>query len=261
MKTNKEYQALGHEIETAQADIASVEEKVSSGWWKRTALRPTSRRLKSPSPLTRSRLTPKRKSWPRNSPSPSLSHARDRGAYRAGEGIGAAPGGAVRTGRESTQGHRSDDCDPRRNWSVCHRLRPQVFQQVRTDHQIIQCDSYRRIIYDVPPPPPIEQPVVRTGPAEPGPGNAASLFETLSSAHRRAPSPTSTGYEVIPVPRRSAPTSRCRTAPPSRSRDSSRTARTTSPRTTGCSPHFAGRSSTTSPHCISAPTRNCWSSR
>src|SRR5688572_8812292 len=28
VKTNKEYQALGHEVETAQADIASVEEKV-----------------------------------------------------------------------------------------------------------------------------------------------------------------------------------------------------------------------------------------
>src|SRR5689334_9305244 len=28
VKTNKEYQALGHEIETAQANIASVEEKV-----------------------------------------------------------------------------------------------------------------------------------------------------------------------------------------------------------------------------------------
>jgi hypothetical protein len=40
-----------------------------------------------------------------------------------------------------------------------------VFQQVRTNEQIIQCESCQRILYYVPPPPPIEQAVVRTGPA------------------------------------------------------------------------------------------------
>ena len=50
--------------------------------------------------------------------------------------------------------------------SVCHvRLRPQVFQQIRANDQVIQCDSCQRILYYVPPPPLIEQPVVRTGPA------------------------------------------------------------------------------------------------
>ena len=44
--------------------------------------------------------------------------------------------------------------------SACHvRLRPQVFQQVRTNGQIIQCDSCQRILYYIPPPPPIEHPV------------------------------------------------------------------------------------------------------
>ena len=49
--------------------------------------------------------------------------------------------------------------------SVCHvRLRPQVFQQVRHNDAIVQCDSCQRILYYVPPPPPIEHPIVRTGP-------------------------------------------------------------------------------------------------
>jgi hypothetical protein len=47
--------------------------------------------------------------------------------------------------------------------SVCHvRLRPHVFQQVRQNDAIIQCDSCQRILYYVPPPPPVEHPVVRT---------------------------------------------------------------------------------------------------
>ena len=41
--------------------------------------------------------------------------------------------------------------------SVCHvRLRPQVFQQVRQNDGIVQCDSCQRILYYVPPPAPAE---------------------------------------------------------------------------------------------------------
>ena len=37
--------------------------------------------------------------------------------------------------------------------SVCHvRLRPYVFQQVRQNDAIIQCESCRRILYYAPPP-------------------------------------------------------------------------------------------------------------
>jgi predicted nucleic acid-binding Zn-ribbon protein len=38
--------------------------------------------------------------------------------------------------------------------SACHvRLRPMVFQRVRANDEIIQCDSCNRILYYVPPPP------------------------------------------------------------------------------------------------------------
>jgi uncharacterized protein len=44
--------------------------------------------------------------------------------------------------------------------SFCHvRLRPQVFQLVRQNDRIIQCDSCQRILYYVPPPPPTDMPV------------------------------------------------------------------------------------------------------
>jgi hypothetical protein len=40
-----------------------------------------------------------------------------------------------------------------------------VFQLIRANDQVIQCDSCQRILYYIPPPPPIEQAIVRTGPA------------------------------------------------------------------------------------------------
>jgi len=44
--------------------------------------------------------------------------------------------------------------------SICHvRLRPQVFQQVRTNDNVVQCDSCQRILYWVPPPAPTPPPV------------------------------------------------------------------------------------------------------
>jgi predicted nucleic acid-binding Zn-ribbon protein len=44
--------------------------------------------------------------------------------------------------------------------SICHvRLRPQVFQQVRTNDTVVQCDSCQRILYWVPPPAPTPPPV------------------------------------------------------------------------------------------------------
>ena len=46
--------------------------------------------------------------------------------------------------------------------TICHvRLRPQVFQLVRQNDTIIQCDHCQRILYYVPPPPPAEGSVVR----------------------------------------------------------------------------------------------------
>ena len=46
--------------------------------------------------------------------------------------------------------------------SLCHvRLRPHVFQQIRQNDTIIQCDHCQRILYYVPPPPPAEGAITR----------------------------------------------------------------------------------------------------
>jgi len=47
--------------------------------------------------------------------------------------------------------------------SVCHvRLRPQVFQLVRQNDSIIQCDTCQRILYYIPPPASAEPAVTHT---------------------------------------------------------------------------------------------------
>jgi predicted nucleic acid-binding Zn-ribbon protein len=44
--------------------------------------------------------------------------------------------------------------------SICHvRLRPPVFQQVRHNDSVVQCESCQRILYWVPPPAPTPPPV------------------------------------------------------------------------------------------------------
>ena len=47
--------------------------------------------------------------------------------------------------------------------SVCHvRLRPPVFQKVRHNDSIVQCEVCQRILYYAPPPPPVEATVAPT---------------------------------------------------------------------------------------------------
>jgi uncharacterized protein len=164
VKTNKEYQALGHEMETAARDLSSVEERMLERMMEadtiaaevkqaeaafaaqQTLIEAEKKELAADLAAVQTQLakaTESRAALINDLPKPLLSLFEQVAHKRRGLAVCSAT--------------RDGLC------SVCHvRLRPQVFQQVRHNDSVIQCDSCQRILYYVPPPPPVEHPIVRT---------------------------------------------------------------------------------------------------
>jgi uncharacterized protein len=162
VKTNREYQAMQHEIATAQTDLGAAEEKVleqmvdadtiaadikqaeAAFAREQKEIEAEKRSLADDLAAAERRLaeaTERRDAIMRDTPHAltNLFHQ----VAKARKGIAIAS--ATRDGL----------C------SVCHvRLRPPVFQKVRQNDEIVQCETCQRILYYVPPPPPVETPVV-----------------------------------------------------------------------------------------------------
>jgi predicted nucleic acid-binding Zn-ribbon protein len=163
VKTNKEYQALGHEIETAQKDLGVVEEKVIERMVEADALASDVKQAESVFAARRKEIEAEKKrlndelatveaalKTATDARTALLSQMEPR-LVATFEQVA-----RVRKGIAVTMATRDGLC------SVCHvRLRPQVFQLVRHNDSIIQCDSCHRILYYIPPPPPAEGAVVR----------------------------------------------------------------------------------------------------
>jgi predicted nucleic acid-binding Zn-ribbon protein len=163
VKTNKEYQALGHEIETAQKDLGVVEEKVIERMVDADAIAADVKQAESAFAARRKEIEAQKKQMGDDlaASEASLKAATDERAallrqidqrlVSTFEQVA-----RVRKGIAVTTATRDGLC------SVCHvRLRPQVFQLIRQNDTIVQCDSCQRILYYVPPPPPAEGAVVR----------------------------------------------------------------------------------------------------
>jgi hypothetical protein len=163
VKTNKEYQALGHEIETAQRDLGGVEEKVIERMVEADALASDVKQAEAVFAARRKEIEAEKK---RLNDELATVEAALKTATEARTALLSQMEprlvatfeqvARVRKGIAVTMATRDGLC------SVCHvRLRPQVFQQVRHNDSIIQCDSCQRILYYIPPPPPAEGAVVR----------------------------------------------------------------------------------------------------
>lgn len=155
VKTNREYQAIQHEIATAQAELGGVEEIVLERMLEadtltadvkaaEAALLQQQREISAEKAALERELTLVRK---------ALADAGEKRTALIGsleprlialfEQVSRA-----RRGVAISAATRDGSC------SVCHvRLRPAVFQLVRQNDQIIQCESCQRILYYVPPPP------------------------------------------------------------------------------------------------------------
>jgi len=167
VKTNREYQALGHEIETAQHEMGAAEERVIERMVEADGFAAEVKSAEATFNTQQKQVEAEKRTLAEDLASVEASLARAT-KQRADIVASTEPRlvalfeqvSRVRKGTAVTTATRDGLC------AACHvRLRPPVFQQVRTNEQIIQCESCQRILYYVPPPPPIEQPIVRTGPA------------------------------------------------------------------------------------------------
>ena len=164
VKTNREYQAMQHEIATAQADLGNVEEKVLERMMEADTLAADLKKVEAALAVLQKEIDAEKKALAAELVTVEASLTTASSARAAiikeieprlislFEQIA-----RVRKGQAICSATRDGLC------SVCHmRLRPHVFQQVRQNDSIIQCDSCQRILYYVPPPPPVEHAIVRT---------------------------------------------------------------------------------------------------
>ena len=154
VKTNKEYQALGHEMDTATRDLAAVEEKVLERMMDADVIAADIKQAETALAAQQKDINAEKAALEKELASVEAALA---GASKAREALLAdtdprlialfASVAQKRKGVAICSATRDGLC------SVCHvRLRPQVFQQVRANDSIIQCDSCQRILYYVPPP-------------------------------------------------------------------------------------------------------------
>lgn len=164
VKTNREYQAMQHEIATAQADLGAVEEKVLERMMEADTLTADLKQAEAALAVQQKEIEAEKKMLSEELTAVEASLATSCAARDSVlkemeprlialfEQIARA-----RKGLAICSATRDGLC------SVCHvRLRPHVFQQVRQNDGIHQCETCQRILYYVPPPPPVEHPIVRT---------------------------------------------------------------------------------------------------
>jgi len=152
VKTNKEYQAMQKEIEGAQTEIGAIEDRILERMLEADELQATVREAEAELAREKAAVAAEKQKLEKEKAALEQELVRSSSA-RAAIVAEASPEVLalfeyVARGRrglavaEARDGH----C------TICHvRLRPQVFNDVRRNDSIIQCDSCQRILYFVAP--------------------------------------------------------------------------------------------------------------
>jgi predicted nucleic acid-binding Zn-ribbon protein len=158
VKTNREYQAMQHEIETAQKDLGVVEERVLERMMEADALTAEVKKAEQALAAEQKAVDAEKKTLAEELT--TVEAALEEATGKRSARIASLPPPLVslfeqvaraRKGVAITTATRDGLC------AACHvRLRPQVFQEIRRNDQIIQCASCNRILYYIPPPPAVE---------------------------------------------------------------------------------------------------------
>lgn len=163
VKTNREYQAIQHEIATAQGELGGVEEKVLERMLEADVIAVDLRAADADLARLQKAISAEKTALEEELILVQKAMA-DGSARRASLATAAAPHlialfeqvAKARKGVALSVATRDGSC------SLCHvRLRPAVFQMVRQNDRIIQCESCQRILYYVPPAAPAEASAAR----------------------------------------------------------------------------------------------------
>jgi uncharacterized protein len=164
VKTNREYTAMQHEIATAQNDLGAAEEKVLERMMEADTIAADLKQAETA--LAKHRIEVETEKTELTDDLAAVHASLAKAVESRASLIKELEPRLVTLFEQVAKVRRGVAlCSATRDGlcSVCHvRLRPAVFQQVRHNDTIIQCDSCQRILYYVPPPPPVEHPIVRT---------------------------------------------------------------------------------------------------
>lgn len=151
VKTNREYHAMQTEIATATSEVGRFEEQILIRMVEADELTATLKQVEQTLKTEQARVGAERAAIEKEAgelASVSSTLASERAAL-----IASTPRAVVELFERVAKGRHGLAVVPARDerCSECHvRLRPQVFNQVRMNDQIIQCDSCQRILYFAP---------------------------------------------------------------------------------------------------------------
>ena len=162
VKTNREYQAMQHEIEMAQTELRTVEDKVLEKMMDADQVAADVKSSEAALATQQKEVAAEKKALAEEQA--STARALEDAIGRRAALVRELEPRLVALFEQVSKARKGIGlCTATREGlcSVCHvRLRPHVFQQVRQNDQIIQCDTCHRILYYVPPPAPVTPPTV-----------------------------------------------------------------------------------------------------
>jgi uncharacterized protein len=164
VKTNREYQAMQHEIATAQQELGAAEEKVLERMMEGDAL--TAEITKAETALAAQQKEVDAEKKALAAELAATAAALEETTAQRAVLIAEIPKALIALFEQVAKARKGVAiCTATRDGlcSVCHvRLRPPVFQQVRQNDAIVQCEVCHRILYYVPPPQPVTPPTTVT---------------------------------------------------------------------------------------------------
>ena len=150
VKTNREYTAMLHEIETAQNDIRAREDRILETMMAADDLNAEIKKADAELKVAEKEVSAARAQL--DAEMTTLQAEIERTGNARQKLIVEIDRGVLSIFEQTAKGRKGVAVAEARNGlcTICHvRLRPQVFNEIRKNESIIQCDSCRRILYFV----------------------------------------------------------------------------------------------------------------